>query len=100
MNESPIEVGKAKEGLYVFDLLRFQPLLDNLNFFVGHCQAKVHQDISEEFHRISVPFTFICFGVETVFPKVLEQFADVFLVHFEIVRIDEDVIAIDHDAFV
>ena len=41
MNESPIEVGKAKEGLYVFNLPRFQPFLDNLNFLVGHCQAEV-----------------------------------------------------------
>ena len=42
MNESPIEVGEAKEGLYVFNLPRFRPFLDNLNFIVSHCQAKVH----------------------------------------------------------
>ena len=100
MNESPIEVGEAKEGLNVFNLPRFRPLLDNLDFFVGHCQTKVHQNISEEFHRISVPFAFVCFGVETMFPKPSEQFADVFLVLFEIVGLDEDVIQIDHNAFV
>ena len=100
MNELPIEVGEAKERLYVFNLLRFRPLLDNLNFFVSHCQAEVHQDISKELNGISVPFAFICFGIETVFPKALEQFVDVFLVLFESVRIDEDIIEIDHDAFV
>ena len=107
MNESPVEVGEAKEGLYVFNLPRFQPLLDNLNFFVGHCQAEVRQDISEEFNGISVPFAFIRFGVETVFPQASEQFVDVFLVLFEIVgidkdiiEIDKDIIEIDHDAFV
>ena len=47
-----------------------------------------------------MPFTFICFGIETVFPQASEQFADVFLVLFEIIGIDEDVIEIDHDAFV
>ena len=88
MNELPIKVGKAKEGMNVFDLPRFRPLLDNLDFLVSHCQAKVHQDISEELNGISVPFTFICFGIETVFPKASEQFTDVFLVLFEIVRID------------
>ena len=41
MNESPVEVGEAKERLYVFNLSRFQPLLDNLNFLIGHCQAEV-----------------------------------------------------------
>ena len=68
MNESPIEVGEAKEGLYVFDLLRFRLLLDNLDFLVGHCQAKVHPDISEELKEILVPFTLISFGIETMFP--------------------------------
>ena len=107
MNESPVEVGEAKERLYVLNLPRFQPLLDNLNSFVGHCQAKVCQDISEELNGISVPFAFICFGIETVFSQASEQFVDVFLVLFEIVgidkdiiEIDKDIIEIDHDAFV
>ena len=100
MNELPIEVGKAKEGLNVFDLLRFQPLQDNFDFLVGHCQAEVREDISEELNIISVPFAFIHFGVETMFPKVSEQFTDVFLVLLEIVGIDKDIIEIDHDAFV
>ena len=88
VNELPIEVGEAKEGLYVFDLPRFRPLLDNLDFFIGNYQTKVNQDISKELYRILVPFTVICFGVETMFPKASEQFADVFLVLFEIVGID------------
>ena len=100
MNELPIEFGEGKEGLNVFDLPRFHPLLDNFDFFIGHCQAKVCQDISKEFYGISVPFTFIGFSEETVFPEVSEQFADVFLMLFEIVGIDKDVIEIDHDAFV
>ena len=100
MNELPIEVGEAKEGLNVFDLLRFWPLLDDLDFLIGHCQAKVHQDVSKEFNGISVPFPFIHFSIETVLPEVSEQFVDVFLVLFEIVGVDKDVIEIDHDAFV
>ena len=100
MSELPREVGEAKEGLNVFNLPRFWPLLDNLDFFVSHFQAKACQDISKEFHGILVPFAFVSFGIETMFPKVSEQFTDVFLVLFEIVRMDEDVIEIDHDAFV
>ena len=84
----------------VFNLLRFWPLLDNFDFFIGHYQTEVCQDISEELNRISVPFTFVCFGIATMFPKASEQFADMFLVLFEIVGIDKDVIKIDHDAFV
>ena len=76
MNEPPIEVGKAKEGLNIFDLPRFQPLLDNLDFLVSHCQAEACQDTSEELNGISVPFAFICFGVGTMFPEVLEQFGN------------------------
>ena len=78
--------------MYVFDLPRFWPLLDNLDLLVSHCQAKVRQDISEELNRISVLFAFIRFGIETVFSKVSEQFANVFLVLSEIIRIDEDII--------
>ena len=100
MNESPVEVGEAKERLYVLNLPRFWSLLDNLNFLIGHCQAEVCQDISEELNGISMPFAFFHFGVETMFPKASEQFTDVFLVLFEIVRIDKDIIKIDHDVFV
>ena len=100
MNEPPVEVGEAKGGLNVFNLLRFQPLLDNLEFFVGHCQTEICQDISKELNGISVPFTFIRFSIETMLPEVSEQFVDVFLVLFEIVGVDKDVIEIDHDAFV
>ena len=100
MNELPIEVGEAKEGLNVFDLLRLWPLLDDLDILIRHCQAEVPQDVSEELNGILVPFTFIRFGVKTVFPKASEQFMDVFLVLFEIVGIDKDIIKIDHDAFV
>ena len=86
--------------LYVFNLPRFWPLLDNFDFLVGHCRTEVCQDISEELNGISVSFAFICFGIETVFPQASEQFVDVFLVLFEIVRIDEDIIKTDHNAFV
>ena len=92
LTEPTIEVGEAEEGLNVFDLLRFQPFLDNFDLFISHCQAKVHQDISEEFHIILLPFSFISFGIETMFPEALEKFTDVLLVLFEIVRIDKDVI--------
>ena len=100
MNELPIEVGKAKEGLDVFNLLRFWKLLDITDFLVSHCQAEVHQDISEELNGISLPCIFVCFGIETMFPEASEQFTNVFLVLIEIVRIDEDVIEIDHNALV
>ena len=56
--------------------------------------------MSEELNRISVPCAFIHFGIETMFPEALEQFVDVFLVLFESVGIDKDIIEIDHDAFV
>ena len=35
-----------------------------------------------------------------MFPEASEEFMDVFFMLFEIVRIDKDVIEIDHDAFV
>ena len=39
MNKMSVEVGKAKEGLNVFDLLGLWPILDNLNFVWEHGEA-------------------------------------------------------------
>ena len=38
-NKTPIEIGEAQEGLDVFDLLGFGPILNDLDFIGGHCEA-------------------------------------------------------------
>ena len=37
--ESPVEVHKPKEGLYILDLLRFGPVLYGLHLLQGHSKS-------------------------------------------------------------
>ena len=38
-NKTPIEIGKAQEGLDVFDLSGFGPILNDLDLVGGHSEA-------------------------------------------------------------
>ena len=40
-----IEIGKAKEGLDVFDLLGFRPILNDLDLVRGHSEAALRKYI-------------------------------------------------------
>ncbi|KIK76261.1 hypothetical protein PAXRUDRAFT_170434 [Paxillus rubicundulus Ve08.2h10] len=70
-NEVAAEIGKTKEGLDVFDFLRFQPIGDHFNFVRGHCQSML--------------------------PELVEYFLDMLFVRGHILGVDEDVIQIDYD---
>ena len=45
-NKMPIEIGKAQEGLDVFNLLGFWPILNDLDFVRGHSEATQREDIA------------------------------------------------------
>jgi hypothetical protein len=64
VNETTVEIGEAEEGLNVFDLPRFRPIPNHLDFIFGHSKSIGREHIAKELHRISVPFTFIGFGIE------------------------------------
>ena len=50
VDEATIEVRETKEGLNVFDLLRFRPFENDLDFIFGHRQAFSLQDVAKEFN--------------------------------------------------
>ena len=45
-NKTLIEIGKAQEGLDVFDLWGFRPILNDLDFVRGHSEATWREDIA------------------------------------------------------
>ena len=45
-NEMLIEIGKAQEGLDVFNLLGFGPILNDLDFVGGHSEATWREDVA------------------------------------------------------
>ena len=45
-NKTPIEIGKAQEGLDVFNLSGFGPILNDLDFVRGHSEAAQREYIA------------------------------------------------------
>src|SRR5467141_4208600 len=97
VNETTIEVGETEEGLNVLDFLGFRPILDYLDFVLGHGEAFGRQHISEVFAGSDVELAFVCTGKKSVSAESAKYFSDVSLVFGNVVRVDEDVIQIDDD---
>ena len=55
---------------------RFRPILDNLDFIGGHCQAIGREHVSEVFTGSDVKFAFICTGEKAVSVESAEYFPD------------------------
>jgi len=92
-----IEVSETEEGLDVFDLPQFGPFSNDFDLVFGHHQAFSIQDVAKEFYQILVPFTFVCFSEEAVFPKSLKYLLDVFHMLNWIIRVDQNFIKINDD---
>jgi hypothetical protein len=58
VDEPVVEIGKAKEGLNVFDFLQFWPIKNGLHFVFSHMESIGGKDVSEVFHTGPVKFTF------------------------------------------
>src|SRR5882672_412456 len=97
VNETTVEVGKTKEGLNVLDFSGFRPILDYLDFVLGHGEAFGRQHISEVFAGSDVELAFVCTGKKSVGVESAKYFSDVSLVSSNVVRVDEDVVQIDDD---
>src|SRR5882672_1844908 len=97
INEMTVKVGETEEGLNVLDFSGFRPILDYLDFVLGHGEAFGRQHISEVFAGSDVEFTFVCTGKKSVSAESAKYFSDVSLVFCNVVRVDEDVVQIDDD---
>ena len=78
LNEPPIKVRKAKEGLDVLDFSGFGPILNSLDFVAGHGEPGGQEDITEIFDSLQVPFAFLQFEIKSVSVEALENFPDMF----------------------
>ena len=100
MDETPVEICKTKEGLYVFDFPRLGPFLYRLDLSGVHHESGRRQYISEVFDGVLVKGTFICTGIKSVISESSEYFADMFPMVDEIVGVDQNVVQIDENAYV
>ena len=46
VNESTIEIGEAKEGLYIANLPRLGPVLNHLDLLLAHLESIRHKDVT------------------------------------------------------
>src|SRR5882672_1980025 len=97
VNEMMVKVGEAKERLNVLDFSGFWPILDYLDFVLGHGEAFGRQHISEVFAGSDMKFAFVCLGKKSISMVFVKYFSDVSLVFGNVVQVDEDVVQIDND---
>ena len=45
-NKTPVEINKPQEGLYVFNLVGFRPILNDLDFVGSHGKSTQREDIT------------------------------------------------------
>src|SRR5467141_4273429 len=95
VNETTVKVGKTEEGLNVLDFSGFIPILDYLDFVLGHGEAFGRQHVSEVFAGSDVELAFVCTGKKSISTESAKYFSDVSLVFGNVVRINEDVVQID-----
>src|SRR5882672_1635292 len=97
VNEMTVKVGEPEEGLNVLDFSGFRPILDYLDFVLGHGEAFGRQHISEVFAGSDMELAFVCTGKNSISTESAKYFSDMSLVFGNVVRVDEDVVQIDDD---
>jgi len=97
MNEMTVKVGEAEERLNILDFPWYGPILNNLDFVWGHCEAFRGQHVSEVFTGSDMELTFFCMGKNSVSTESTEYFQDMGFRLGNVVRINEVVIQIYDD---
>ena len=62
INETTVKVGEAEERLNILDFSGFRPILDYLDFVLGHGEAFGRQHISEVFTGSDMELAFVYTG--------------------------------------
>ena len=87
VDESMVEVCKSKEGLNVLNFPQFRPIGDGLNFLRGHGESIGRETETEVLSGGGMELTFLWLGKEIVLSEALKDFADMFLMAFEILGV-------------
>jgi hypothetical protein len=80
MDETMVEVGKAKEGLNVLDFPWFRPVVDCLDLLRSHGKPLRREAEAKIFDRGGMELTLFRFGIESMFMEMLEDFLDMLIV--------------------
>ena len=81
----------------ILHFIRFQPVLNNLYFVIGHGKTRRRKDIFQILYQLRVKFTFLYFGIKTSLMETLEYFFNMPMMFGPVIQIDEYIIQIDHN---
>ena len=87
VDESTVEVRESKEGLNVLNLPWFQPIGNGLNFLRRHGESIGRETETEVLGGGGMELTFLWLGEEIVLSETLEDFAGMFLMGLEVLRV-------------
>jgi len=79
-------------NINILDFLRFQPVLNNLYFVIGHGEARKRKDVFQILYQLGVEFAFLCFGIKTSLAETLEYFFYMLVMFRHVIRVDEYII--------
>jgi hypothetical protein len=99
-DETTIEVGKAKERLYILHFSECGPLEDGIDLVRGHMKTFGGEHKTKILDCILVELTFVRPDVQAVLLESAKDFFYVLPVRGEVVGEDEDVVQIDNDTVV
>ncbi|KIO03302.1 hypothetical protein M404DRAFT_146089 [Pisolithus tinctorius Marx 270] len=80
INESSIEICKAKEGLDVSHLPWLRPVMDCLNLLSRHGETRWRENVAKVLNRVRVELALLQLGIETMLSKVAEYLFYMFMV--------------------
>ncbi|KIN95626.1 hypothetical protein M404DRAFT_165337 [Pisolithus tinctorius Marx 270] len=81
INESPIEICEAKEGLDVLHLPQLRPVTDCLNFLGRHGETRGRENVAKVLDGVGVELALLWLGIKTMLSKVAEYLFYVIMVH-------------------
>ncbi|KIO10318.1 hypothetical protein M404DRAFT_129673, partial [Pisolithus tinctorius Marx 270] len=95
INESSVEICKAKERLDVLHLLWLRPITDCLNLLSRHGETRRRKNITEVPDRVGVKLTLLWLGIKTMLSKAAEYLHYMFTIlgcHQDIKHVCKDAI--------
>ena len=91
-DDTPVEIAKADDNLYVSYWLRFKPLLDSVNSFLFYLNTIPGDDKAKESELIFIEMAFLQICIKAIFPEDFQNLSNGFDVW--IFGIDKNIIQI------
>ncbi|KIO02646.1 hypothetical protein M404DRAFT_147633 [Pisolithus tinctorius Marx 270] len=86
VNESSVEICKAKERLDVSHLLQLRPVTDCLNLLSRHGETRGRKNITKVLDRVRVKLTLLWLGIKAMLSKAVEYLFYMFMVQLHVPR--------------